>query len=129
MISTSLNKYQQSSVQTASPIQLTLMLYDGAIRFIKLGIEGIENRDYEKANLNLIKAQRIVNEFIASLNFDYPIAKDLLAVYDYAIYKLIQANLKKDKNNAIEVLHHLMELKEAWLKASKQPSSEKASHE
>lgn len=126
MISTPYHKYQQSYVQTASPIQLTIMLYEGAIRFIKQGIEGIEKKDYEKANLNLIKAQQIIHEFIASLNHDYPISKNLLAIYDYSLHNLIQANIKKDKSFALEVLNHLSELKEAWHQIAKPSITEKA---
>ena len=119
MIQSPYQKYQQSSVQTASPAQLVVMLYDGAIRFLKQSIEGIETKNIEITNTNLIKTQKIVNELIASLNFDYPIAHDLLRIYEYMSQQLIVANLKKDKAIAQEVLEHLVELKEAWFQVAK----------
>lgn len=119
MIQSPLQKYQQSSVQTASPAQLVVMLYDGAIRFIKQGIDGIETKNIEKTNTNFIKAQKIVNELISSLNFNYPIANNLLRIYEYMSQQLIDANLKKNKAPAEDVLDHLVELKEAWYQVAK----------
>ncbi|CAM4275210.1 flagellar export chaperone FliS [Paenibacillus tarimensis] len=112
--------YQQSSVQTASGSQLLIMLYEGAIRFTKSGIEGINNRNYEAANTNLKKAQAIVNELIASLDTKYEIANDLLRIYEYMLHLLIQANVKKEASKAAEVLEHLSELRDAWKQAAKQ---------
>ncbi|SEN64984.1 flagellar export chaperone FliS [Paenibacillus sp. OV219] len=106
--------YQRNSVQTASPAALIFMLYDGAIRFTKAGIEGIKSRKYDVANTNLKKAQSIVHELIASLNFDYPISKNLAQVYEYLLHQLIQANMKKDANHAEEVLAHLEGLRDTW---------------
>ncbi|MCK8489046.1 flagellar export chaperone FliS [Paenibacillus sp. MBLB2552] len=119
MLTSPYDKYRETQTQTANSSKLLLMLYEGAIRFVKLGIEGIDHRDMEKANNNLIKAQAIINELIASLNFDYAIAKDLIKVYDYLLHKLIQANLSKDKGYAEEVLGYLVDLKETWVEASR----------
>lgn len=112
-------KYQQTQFQTASPAKLLLMLFEGAIRFVKTGISGIEEADYEKSNTNLCKGQAVLHELIAALNYDYPIAKTLYQVYEYMIHRLIQSNLKKDVRPAQEVLEHLVELKEAWETASR----------
>jgi flagellar secretion chaperone FliS len=119
MIGNPYQKYQQSSVQTAPPGQLLVMLYDGAIRFTKAGIEGIESRDYEKANHNLQKAQNIIHEFIASLDFNYPISHNLLQVYEYMLYQLIQSNTHKKASTASDVLEYLIELRQCWAKAAK----------
>jgi flagellar protein FliS len=119
MLSTPYQKYQQTSVQTASPGQLILMLYDGAIRFVKQGIDAIDKSDIEKANHNLVKAQTIIHELIASLNFQYPISSELVRIYEYMLHRLIEANVKKNKEPASEVLSYLIELKEAWLQASR----------
>lgn len=113
MINSPLQKYQQSQFQT-SPEQLLIMLYDGAIRFVKLGITGIEEANYEKSNTNLCKGQAVLHELIAALNMDYQVAKTLYQVYEYMIHQLIQSNLKKDVRPAHEVLSHLQELREAW---------------
>lgn len=105
--------YQQSSVQT-SPAQLVIMLYDGAIRFTKAAIDGIHNKQFDVANTNLKKAQSIIHELTASLNFDFPISKELVRIYEYMLHQLIQANIKKNASCAEEVLQHLQELREVW---------------
>lgn len=122
MISTPHNKYQQSSVQTASPAQLVLMLYDGAIRFTKQGIDGIETKDYMRANAGFIRAQQIVNELVASLDHNYPVASNLIEIYDYLLRKLMEANMRKNKHIAQEVVGFLSDLREAWAQASKTSS-------
>lgn len=119
MIHSPYQKYRQAQAETASKPKLLIMLYDGAIRFTKAGIEGISSRNYELANNNLIKSQAIIHELISSLNFDYSISKDLVQVYEYMLRLLIEANLKKKVGPAEEVLSHLVELREAWVEASK----------
>ena len=116
-------KYQQATVQTSGP-QLLLMLYDGAIKFVRLGIEGIQQRSLDKANTNLLKAQNIVHELTAALNFDYEVSKNLAAIYEYMIYQLIQANMKKDIAPAQNVLEHLIELRDTWAIAARRSSAE-----
>ena len=112
-------KYQQAQAQTASKPKLLIMLYDGAIRFVRAGMEGIEERNYEKANNNLCKAQAIIHELISSLNFDYPISKDLLSMYEYMLHCLIDSNVRKDIEKAQEVLEYILDLRETWVEASK----------
>jgi flagellar protein FliS len=112
------NKYLEMTVQTATPAQLLLMLYDGAIRFCKLGIEGIKENDIQKKHVNLTKAQNIVYELIASLDRSIPISDSLLSLYDYFIHRLTEANLKKDVEPAEEVLGYLVELKQTWAQAA-----------
>lgn len=119
MLSSPYKAYQQSSVQTASPAQLVIMLYDGAIRFTKAGIEAIHNKKYDIANTNLKKAQSIINELIASLNFDYAISHDMVRIYEYMLHQLIQANMKKQAEFAEEVLGYLQDLGETWKKSAK----------
>jgi len=116
-------KYQQAQAQTASKPKLLIMLYDGAIRFVKAGIEGIEEKDYQKANNNLCKAQAIVHELISSLNFDFPIAHELIVIYEYMLHSLIEANIKKNVTLAEEVLVHLADLRETWVEASRMPEA------
>ena len=120
-------KYQQATVQTASGPQLLLMLYDGAIKFVRLGIEGIQQKSIEKSNTNLLKAQLIVHELIAALNYDYAVSKNLVLLYEYMIHQLIQANIRKNEKLAQEVLGYLVDLKETWADAYKRPVTEGAS--
>lgn len=121
MINSPYQKYQQVQTQTASKPKLLIMLYDGAIRFVRSGIEGIEEHNVEKSNNNLCKAQAIVHELISSLNFDFPISSDLVRIYEYILDRLIEANVKKSVLPAQEVLEHLSDLREAWIEASKAP--------
>jgi len=123
MIQTPINRYQDNAVQTASPAQLLIMLYDGAIRFCKGSIEAIEQKKYEKANQNLCKAQAIVNELVATLDRSYPISEQLVQLYDYVLHLLIQANVKKQTEPIQEVLGYLVELKETWVQAIKSVNS------
>lgn len=120
MITSPYQKYQQAQAQTASGPKLLIMLYDGAIRFIKTAIDGIEEGNIEKANNNLCKSQSIVHELIASLDMDFSVSQNLVQVYEYMIRRLMEANIKKDKVIALEILNYLTELREAWLQASKQ---------
>lgn len=112
--------YKQAAAMTSTPSQLLLMLYDGCIRFIKAGVDGIQERNIEKAHNNLIKAQSIIYELIRTLDMKYPISKQLISVYEYMIHQLVQANKEKAAAPAEEVLAYVMELREAWLQASKQ---------
>lgn len=119
MVYSPYQKYQQAQAQTASKPKLLIMLYDGAIRFTKAGIEGIESRHYDVANNNLCKAQAIIHELISSLNFDYEISKELLRLYEYFLHCLIQSNIQKNSSLAHEVLGYLIELRETWIEASR----------
>ncbi|MGR7947131.1 MULTISPECIES: flagellar export chaperone FliS [unclassified Paenibacillus] len=113
--------YQQSSVNTATGGKLLIMLYEGAIRFTKAGIEGIQHKKYDVANTNFKKAQAIIHELIASLNFDYEISNELVRIYEYLLHTLIQANVKKDIQSALEVQKHLQDMLETWKEAYKTP--------
>lgn len=114
------NKYLETTVQTASPAQLLIMLYDGAIRFCRQGIEAIKDHNFPEANTNLLKVQNIVSEFIITIDRTSPISENLLSLYEYFNMRLIEANMKKDIEPAEEVLSHLVELKETWIQAAKQ---------
>lgn len=106
--------YNNSKVMTASPAELTLMLYDGAIKFVNIAIGAIEKHDIEKAHNNIMKTERIIIEFQSTLDHKYPVAKDFDAVYTYLIRRLRDANLKKDPEILEEVLKHLRTMRDAW---------------
>lgn len=106
--------YNNSKILTASPAELTLMLYDGAIKFTNIAIMAIEKHDIEKAHNNIVKTERIILEFQATLDDKYPVAKDFYAVYTYLIQRLREANLKKDSEILEEVLKHLRTMRDTW---------------
>lgn len=106
--------YNNSKILTASPAELTLMLYDGAIKFANMAIVAIEKDDVEKAHNNIRKTERIIVEFQTTLDHKYPVAKDFDAVYTYLIQRLREANLKKDSEILEEVLKHLRTMRDAW---------------
>lgn len=114
------NKYLQTTIQTATPAQLLIMLYDGAIRFCRQAIEGIKSSNYAAANENLIKTQNIIKEFMITLDRSNPVSDSLLQLYEYFNMRLIEANLQKNAEPAEEVLSQLIELKETWIQAAKQ---------
>ncbi|WP_341279871.1 flagellar export chaperone FliS [Paenibacillus sp. FSL H8-0537] len=109
--------YQQSSVQTATPGQLIIMLYEGAIRFTKAAIDGLEKKNYEATNKNLKKAQAIIHELTASLDTSFEISKELSRIYEYMLHLLIEANMKKNIAAAKEALGYLQEFRDTWKQA------------
>lgn len=118
------NRYLETTVNTATPAQLLLMLMDGAIRFCRAGIEGIKQGNAEESNRNFLKVQNIINEFVITIDRKAPIAENLLSLYDYFNRRLIEANIKKDAVPAEEVLAHLTDLRATWAEAAKIAAAE-----
>ncbi len=108
------SNYANNKIMTASPAQLTLMLYDGAIKFCNIAIAGIEAKDIEKAHNNIRRVEKIIAEFRSTLDHKYPVAKDFDKVYEYLEYRLRQANIRKDKEMVEEVLNHLRSMRNTW---------------
>lgn len=112
-------QYKEQAVITATPEEILIMLYDGAIRFLTTARKGIETGDIEKSHNNLIKAQRIITELMCSLDMAIggETAQNLFRLYDYLHFRLVEANLKKDATMVDEVLGHLRSLRETWHQA------------
>lgn len=117
--------YNNSKVLTASPAELTLMLYEGAIKFCNIAIMAIEKKDIEKAHTNIKKAEAIINEFRATLDHKYPVAEDFDNVYKYLRERLMMANIKKDTEILEEVLTHLRTMRDTWKEVMEICASEK----
>ena len=107
-------RYNNSKVLTASPAELTLMLYEGAIKFCNIAIIGIEQNDIEKAHINIKKVQKIIDEFRSTLDRKYAVAEDFDRVYVYLLRRLLEANVKKDKEILEEVNVHLRSMRDTW---------------
>lgn len=106
--------YKDNRILTATPAELTLMLYEGAIKFCNLALMALDKKDYEKVNINIIKAERIISEFRGTLDFKYPVAKDFDNVYAYIYQRLIEANIKKDKVVLEEATGYIREMRDTW---------------
>lgn len=119
MTSNAYSQYANNRILTASPAELTLMLYDGAIKFCNIAIVGIENGNIQKAHDNIMKVQRIIEEFQITLNFDYPIANDFNNVYNYLLRRLREANMTKDKAILEEVNTHIHTMRDTWKEVMK----------
>ncbi len=108
------SQYNNSKILTASPAELTLMLYDGAIKFCNIAIAAVEKKDIEKAHANIVKVERIIDYFRQTLNMDYAVSEDFERVYSYLGQRLTQANVKKDKEILEEVNGHLHAMRDTW---------------
>lgn len=106
--------YANNKIMTASPAELTLMLYEGAIKFCNIAITAVEQKDIRKAHDNIMKTERIIEEFQSTLDHKYPVAKDFDEVYTYLMMRLTEANMKKDKEILEEVLKHLRTMRDTW---------------
>lgn len=112
-------EYQRNKILTASPAEVTLMLYEGAIKFCNMAIIAIDNKEVEKAHVNIKKAQRIIEEFRNTLDRQYPVAEDFDRIYVYVLRRLFEANIKKDKEILEEVNTHLRSLRDTWKEVMK----------
>ncbi len=113
------NQYKQNSINTATPEELTLMLYNGLVKFIMQAQNGIEEKNLEKANNSIIRSQDIIREFQVTLNMKYEVAHSLALIYDYMYRRLVEANIKKDRDILEEVLGFAKELRDTWAQAMK----------
>lgn len=107
-------QYNNSKILTASPGELTLMLYDGAIKFCNVAILAIEQKDIQKAHANIIKVEKIVEYLRQTLDMKFEVSQDFERIYVYVEKRLIQANIKKDKEIMEEVTGHLRSVRDTW---------------
>lgn len=113
-------QYQQNSINTASPEELTLMLYNGAIKFMNLGKHHIENKNIEQANNAIKRAQDIIHELNNTLDMNYEISHNLRSIYTFVLEKLIDANIKKDVKFLEEALPLIEEIRDTWKEAMRE---------
>ncbi|HEU5139251.1 MAG TPA: flagellar export chaperone FliS [Bacillales bacterium] len=106
--------YQNQSVATASPGDLTLMLYEGCLKFIRLARSGITDKSLEKKNENLVKAQNIIRELMVTLNQDAEVADGMMQMYDYIHRRLIEANVNNDLEILAEIEEYVTEFRDTW---------------
>ncbi|MCT4596779.1 MAG: flagellar export chaperone FliS [Vallitalea sp.] len=119
MASNAYNKYQNNTILTASPQELTLMLYNGAIKFCNQAIISIENSEMQKAHNYITRVEDIIEEFIITLDDKYSVYESFKRMYDYVNERLIEANMNKDIEILNEVLGYLRELRDTWKEVMK----------
>ncbi len=124
------SQYRQTQVQTASPLRLVVMLYDGAIRFLSQAVVSMRAKDYYNQAQYINKAQAIIAHLAGTLDLKHggDVAANLARIYDYMFTGLSQANAHDDASKIEEIIAHLKELRSSWshvaLKSSKTPSEQ-----
>lgn len=114
--SSSIDQYRKSAVASASPLQLVIMLYDGALRFMEAGKHAMQRRDVFAQNDNITKAERIVGELLATLDMEQggDVAKNLFSLYTYVYNTLVEANIEDKPEKVDECITIMSELRESW---------------
>lgn len=110
-------KYKEQSISTATPEELTLMLYNGCIKFMNLADLHIGEKNLEQANINLQKAQDIITELNITLNMEIPVAQNFRQMYEYIYKKLLDANIAKDREYLAEAKMLVTDLRDTWKEA------------
>ncbi|MYL70014.1 flagellar export chaperone FliS [Halobacillus litoralis] len=110
----SIQAYQNNSVETASPGELTLMLYNGCIKFIRIARKAMENNEIEKKNTNIQKSQKIIQELMITMDQQYTVTQEILPLYDYMNRRLVEANTKNDVGILDEVEGLVVEFRDTW---------------
>ncbi len=113
------DQYKENSIYTASPEELTLMLYNGIIKFIMQAQAAIDEKNVERTHTSITRAEDIITELQTTLDINYEVANNLTLLYDYMARRLIEGNVKKDKSILEEVLGLVKELRDAWSQAIK----------
>jgi len=108
-------QYKNSKVLTASPAELTLMLYDGAIKFCNIAIEGCREKNIEKAHIHIVKVEKIIDYLRLTLDMKYPVAQEYEKIYSYLGSRLTQATIKKDPEILEEINTHLHSVRNTWV--------------
>ncbi len=117
--------YKRQQIMTATPEALTLMLYNGCLKFMSEGIEALSKKDYEQANISIQKAENIISEFRVTLNMNYEISHQLFPLYNYVYDRLVEGNMKSDTSKIEEAREIITELRDAWAQAMKKARAEK----
>ena len=111
--------YNQNKILNASKAELTLMLYDGTIKFLNTANVAIEKGDIQKAHDNIMKTERIIDYLRQTLNMEYEVAKDFENMYAYITNRLIEANIGKDKEIIDEINAHMHAIRDNWIEVMK----------
>ncbi|MGG3887071.1 flagellar export chaperone FliS [Brevibacillus panacihumi] len=117
MLQSAAQTYQTNQVTTATPSELTLMLYNGAIKFIKQAKSSLEDRNYAKTHEFCLKVQNILYELMSSLKKEYPISLEFDRMYEYMLRRTVEANIRKDIEILNEVEDLFVQFRDTWKEA------------
>ncbi|MEW8970140.1 MAG: flagellar export chaperone FliS [Mesobacillus sp.] len=106
--------YKQNSVNTASPGELTLMLYNGCLKFIHQAKKAMSEKNIQDKNNSILRAQDIIRELMVTLNPDIEVGKQMMSMYDYMLRRLVEANIKNDLEILDEVEGLVTEFRDTW---------------
>ncbi len=112
-------QYKNNKVMSASGPELTLMLYDGAIKFLNVADYAIEKKDISKAHQHIMKTERIIEYLRNTLDMKYPVAQDFENMYSYIYRRLVEANISKDREIVAEINEHMHAIRDNWVAVMK----------
>lgn len=113
------SQYNNSKILTASPAELTLLLYEGAIKFCNIAIVKLEQKDIESAHKNIVKVEKIIDYLRETLDMKYAVAQDFDNIYTYLLRRLLEANISKDPEILEEIVTHLRSVRDNWKEVMK----------
>ena len=110
------NEYHHDEIATSSQGKLIVMMYEGALRFVNLAIEGIDNNDVSKKGTYINKTHDIINELSFALDLEKggEVARKLEALYQFMLHQLTRANIKSDRKALESIINILTPLMDAW---------------
>ena len=112
---TAYQNYKKQEVEGATKGQIVVLLFEGTIKFLRKASKAIDEDNIQEAHNNIVKAENILYELMSTLNMDAgEIADNLMRLYDFMIWQLIEANRDKDKNKVESVIELLLPLCDAW---------------
>ena len=119
MIDNNMDQYKLNTIKTSTPEELTMMLYNGLVKFIMQAQNNTEKKEIEKAHISIIRAQDIITEFKVTLDMKYPVSESMYLLYDYMYQRLVIADVRKDTEILQEVLGLAKEFRDTWAQAMK----------
>jgi len=113
------SQYNNSRILTASPAELTLLLYEGAIKFGNIAKLKMEQNDIQGAHYNITRVEKIIDYLRETLDMKYPVAEDFERIYVYISRRLLDCMISKDPKDMEEVLMHLRAVRDNWKEVMK----------
>ncbi|WP_427138372.1 flagellar export chaperone FliS [Psychrobacillus psychrodurans] len=106
--------YKNNSINTSTPGELTLMLYNGCLKFIQQAKNALNNENFQELNTSSQKAQAIISELMVTLDTSYPVSQNMLVLYEFVNSRLIDGNIKKDAKMFEEAAAIITDFRDTW---------------